>query len=153
MFGAAPQVLSWKNLTYTVDTKTPPQRKPGASCANFFACSTKSQKTVLKVLQTQLTSMANVPQNVSGYVRPGQFLAIMGPSGSGKTTLLNLLAQRVRDGKITGDIHLNGQPVPKKAFKVISAYVQQDDLLFANLTVKETLDFTASLKMSKVRFT
>lgn len=95
--------------------------------------------------------MANVPQNVSGYVRPGQFLAIMGPSGSGKTTLLNLLAQRVRDGKITGDIHLNGQPVPKKAFKVISAYVQQDDLLFANLTVKETLDFTASLKMSKVR--
>lgn len=74
----------------------------------------------------------------------------MGPSGSGKTTLLNLLAQRVKEGKITGDVLLNGRPVPKKPFKTISAYVQQDDLLFANLTVKETLDFTASLKMNKV---
>lgn len=74
----------------------------------------------------------------------------MGPSGSGKTTLLNLLAQRVKEGTISGEILLNGRPIPQKPFKTISAYVQQDDLLFSHLTVKETLEFTASLKVSKV---
>jgi ABC-type lipoprotein export system ATPase subunit len=32
--------------------------------------------------------------NNSGFIKSGEFVAIIGPSGSGKTTLLNILARR-----------------------------------------------------------
>mgnify|MGYP002775887310 CR=1 FL=1 len=34
----------------------------------------------------------SVVQGLSGYVEPGQLMAIMGPSGSGKTTMLDALS-------------------------------------------------------------
>lgn len=50
--------------------------------------------------------------NVAGYVAPGQMTALMGESGAGKTTLLNVLAQRVTTGIVTGDMLVNGKPLP-----------------------------------------
>lgn len=36
--------------------------------------------------------MKQILNNVSGYARPKEMVAIMGASGSGKTSLLNVLA-------------------------------------------------------------
>ncbi|KAI4296394.1 hypothetical protein L6164_036356 [Bauhinia variegata] len=36
-------------------------------------------------------------QNLTGYAKPGQLLAIMGPSGCGKSTLLDTLAGKAFD--------------------------------------------------------
>jgi ATP-binding cassette subfamily G (WHITE) protein 2 (SNQ2) len=43
-------------------------------------------------------------QSISGYVKPGQLVALMGSSGAGKTTLMDVLAQRKDSGRIEGSI-------------------------------------------------
>lgn len=79
--------------------------------------------------------------NVSGYCIPGTMTALMGESGAGKTTLLNTLAQR-NVGIITGDMLVNGRPIDA-SFERRTGYVQQQDIHIAELTVRESLQFSA----------
>jgi ABC-type multidrug transport system ATPase subunit len=76
-------------------------------------------------------------------------LAILGASGSGKTTLLNVLAGRAKNMKLKGNMKVNGVDVDvnKNNLGNISGYVLQDDLLLPQLTVKETLEFSANLRL------
>jgi ABC-type multidrug transport system ATPase subunit len=88
--------------------------------------------------------------NVDGTVMPGQFLAIIGASGAGKTTLLNFLSGREISQNLVkeGTILINGkekETLPN--FSSYSAYVQQDDILFQTMTVRECLTFAARLKL------
>jgi ABC-type multidrug transport system ATPase subunit len=49
--------------------------------------------------------------NVSGFCKPGQMLAIMGPSGAGKTTLLSLLASKKNKSlTLEGSVLANNTP-------------------------------------------
>ncbi|KAG1660611.1 Protein white [Nymphon striatum] len=73
----------------------------------------------------------------------------MGSSGSGKTTLLNVLNRKnCGSFKVSGSIKVNNKKMDKK-FAKLSAYVQQDDLFYPTLTVKEHLKFQAALRMDK----
>jgi len=88
---------------------------------------------------------------VSGTIMPGQFVAILGASGAGKTTLLNYLSGRDFSKTLhsTGEVFVNGtlkSQIPN--FSAFSAYVQQDDILFQTLTVRECLEFAAKLKLT-----
>ncbi|GMM37894.1 hypothetical protein DASC09_052190 [Saccharomycopsis crataegensis] len=86
--------------------------------------------------------------NIQGYVKPGNMIALMGESGAGKTTLLNTLAQRINFGVITGDILVNGRPIDA-SFKRRTGYVQQQDLHLAECSVRESLRFAADLRQPK----
>lgn len=96
----------------------------------FSVSATYKEKTILN--------------EVKGCMFKGRLHAIIGPSGSGKTTLLNILAGQVSSGsiKITGDLVDNKPSNP-------SIFVQQNDILFPHLTVKETLDIAVSLRGDK----
>lgn len=83
---------------------------------------------------------------VSGYVRPGESLAILGPSGSGKTSLLNVLAARTEHPPISGKVLFGGWPRVARTKRHIG-YVMQDDVFFSKLTVRETLEFTANVRL------
>ena len=64
LYNQNPIQIAWEDLSYTV--------KIGPLWA-------KKPKTIL--------------QPMTGYVSPGQVLAVMGPSGSGKTSMLNILVK------------------------------------------------------------
>ena len=81
-------------------------------------------------------------QGVAGKASEGKLHAIMGPSGSGKTTLLNILAGVIPAKSLT----LRGELAISSGFVPDRVYVQQEDLLFAQLSVLETLDTSASLR-------
>lgn len=87
-----------------------------------------------------------VLHGISGAVGPGELLAIMGESGSGKTTLLDILGGR-SEHRLTGSTTLNGFPRTKETKRMIG-FVMQEDIFFPHLTVRETLVFTARLKLS-----
>jgi len=82
---------------------------------------------------------------ISGEAKPGRVLAILGPSGSGKTTLLNSLALRIpaaKGLKLSGEVLCNGRPLLPEL-----AYVTQEDLFFSELSVEETLNFAAQMRL------
>lgn len=89
-------------------------------------------------------------QNLSGEVKSGELLAILGPSGSGKTSFLNVLSNKVKREKyitLTGKITLNNKLQSKINFKNISAFVEQDDILYPQMTVHESLLMTARMRL------
>ncbi|KAJ3310431.1 ATP-binding cassette sub- G member 2 [Boothiomyces sp. JEL0838] len=95
-----------------------------------------------------------VLHNMSGKVHSGQVLGIMGGSGmgilmlgAGKSTLLNVLAGRIGAGELTGDILFKDRPRNLVSWKTDCAYVEQADLMFPNLTVQETLDYSARFRL------
>lgn len=75
----------------------------------------------------------------------------MGASGAGKTSLLNLMACRIDKSStvhIDGDLLVNGQTYDFNMFGDFANYVMQTDILMQTLTVRETLEFAAALKLS-----
>ncbi|GIL74117.1 hypothetical protein Vretifemale_4169 [Volvox reticuliferus] len=72
----------------------------------------------------------------------------MGPSGSGKTSLLTVLAGRVPAGSkmdLTGALTVNGLPAAEAGHR--QAFVQQEDLFYSMLSVRETLSLAAELRL------
>jgi ABC-type multidrug transport system ATPase subunit len=87
-------------------------------------------------------------REVSGTVRPGQFLSIIGSTGAGKTTLLQLLSGKMFPHNLAwrGTIEINGRPRDDVDYSRFTAFVQQDDILMENLSVRECLEFAANVK-------
>lgn len=87
---------------------------------------------------------------VSGAVKGGQLTCILGPSGAGKSSLLNVLAGRVNSGAnsdLTGQVAINDNVVNPLKYRRQVAYVMQEDALYATLTPRETLRFSAALRI------
>lgn len=78
---------------------------------------------------------------------------LLGPPSSGKTTFLLALADnldknlRVK-GKVTFNGHKHNEFVPQKT----SVYISQHDLHVGQMTVRETLDFSAKCQGIGTRY-
>ncbi|KAL3150185.1 hypothetical protein ABBQ32_000044 [Trebouxia sp. C0010 RCD-2024] len=124
-----------------------------------IAVGARGEPTVLNAYRNKLESVLQVLRimkpnkqhfrildDMSGVLRPGRITLLLGPPGAGKSTLLNALAGRLQDAshlKVSGNITYNGKEF--REFKAVHtcAYVDQNDLHQAELTVRETLDFAA----------
>lgn len=86
-------------------------------------------------------------RDVSGAFRPGVLTVLMGVTGAGKTTLLDVLAGRKTTGHIEGSISISGYPKRQNAFARISGYCEQTDNHSPFLTVFESLQYSAWLRL------
>ncbi|KAK3219629.1 hypothetical protein Dsin_013599 [Dipteronia sinensis] len=92
-----------------------------------------SRKEKLKILN-----------NVSGIIKPSRLTLLLGPPGSGKTTLLLALAGKLDSTlKVSGGVTYNGHDMHEFVPQRTAAYISQHDVHIGELTVRETLAFSA----------
>eukprot|EP01132_Coremiostelium_polycephalum_P003299 gene3299-4131_t len=116
--------MTIKNLTYTVKAK-------------------RKNVDTGKMENVTLTLL----KNVTAYFRPG-LTALMGSSGAGKSTLLDVISGRKNTGNISGEVEINGIPVTKSMnLNRFTGYVEQQDILSENLTVREAIEFSANCRL------
>jgi ABC transport system ATP-binding/permease protein len=80
-------------------------------------------------------------------LEPGEFVGILGPSGAGKTTLLSMLSGVILPDQ--GQVLVNETPLAlaPQMFRNTIGYVPQDDILHSELSVENSLDYTARLRL------
>ncbi|KAF2323469.1 hypothetical protein GH714_035626 [Hevea brasiliensis] len=88
-------------------------------------------------------------REVTGAFRPGVLTALMGVSGAGKTTLMDVLAGRKTGGYIEGDIRISGFLKKQETFARVSGYCEQNDIHSPQVTVRESLIYSAFLRLPK----
>ncbi|GMH15940.1 hypothetical protein Nepgr_017781 [Nepenthes gracilis] len=82
--------------------------------------------------------------NVSGIIKPGRMTLLLGPPSSGKTTLLLALAGKLdQDLKVSGKVTYNGHEMHEFVPQRTAAYISQHDVHLGELTVRETLAYSA----------
>ncbi|KAG5055430.1 hypothetical protein JHK85_007940 [Glycine max] len=113
---------------------------------NFMIHIVEGLLNSLRILQSRRQHI-NILQDVSGIINPGRMTLLLGPPISGKTTLLLALAAKLDpklkfSGKVTYNGHGMDEFVPQKT----AAYANQNDLHVAELTVRETLAFSARVQ-------
>lgn len=82
--------------------------------------------------------------DVSGVIRPSRLTLLLGPPSSGKTTLLLAMAGKLdKDLKVSGRVTYNGHDLNEFVPQRTAAYISQYDLHIGEMTVRETLAFSA----------
>ncbi|KAK7396229.1 hypothetical protein VNO78_17087 [Psophocarpus tetragonolobus] len=83
---------------------------------------------------------------VSGFAEPSRIMALIGPSGCGKTTFLHSLSGKLAANVVvSGNIVINGKKQSLYSREV--SYVAQEELFLGTLTVKETLTYSANMRL------
>ncbi|KAI9841668.1 MAG: hypothetical protein M1837_000462 [Sclerophora amabilis] len=122
-----------RNVSVSVDTSP-------SALASF------AQKCVKRKRPPLESPIRTILSDVSSDMPSGSLTAIIGGSGSGKTSMLNVMSNRMRGGglKISGRASFNGR---EGLLGIQSAYVMQQDVLIPTLTVRETLLYSANLRL------
>ncbi|XP_044500397.1 pleiotropic drug resistance protein 3-like isoform X4 [Mangifera indica] len=103
-----------------------------------------SVKSSLSVSTKSKEAKINIINDISGIIKPGRITLLLGPPGCGKTTLLKALSGNLdKSLEVAGEISYNSYRLDEFVPQKTSAYISQEDLHIAEMTVRETLDFSA----------
>ncbi|KAK7279727.1 hypothetical protein RJT34_24784 [Clitoria ternatea] len=139
-----PITLKFIDVGYRL--KIEDKQRKGGSIKRLFTANESSpsdQRSTVRVAQER-----TILKGVTGIAHPGEILAVLGPSGSGKSTLLNALAGRLHGQGLSGTILANSTKLTKPVLRR-TGFVTQDDILYPHLTVRETLEFCAMLRLPR----
>ncbi|XP_056691012.1 pleiotropic drug resistance protein 1 isoform X2 [Spinacia oleracea] len=116
------------------------------SVLNFFSNAVEVVLNFLHILPNRRKPFT-ILNDISGHIKPGRLTLLLGPPGSGKTTLLLALAGKLaKDLKSSGNITYNGHTMNEFVPQRSSAYTSQHDLHIGEMTVRETLAFSARVQ-------
>ncbi|XP_062089776.1 pleiotropic drug resistance protein 1-like [Humulus lupulus] len=111
---------------------------------------TQCSKLFLQRLLTHLHILSSrkkhltILDDVSGIIKPGRMTLLLGPPSSGKTTLLLALAGKLDQSlKFSGRVTYNGHDMDEFVPCRTAAYISQYDVHIGEMTVRETLAFSA----------
>ncbi|XP_028795485.1 ABC transporter G family member 10-like [Neltuma alba] len=127
-----------------------PRKTPFRIETKNLSCRLRSQLDEFRSLffgSSPRSSAKLILKDVNCEAKPGELTVIAGPSGAGKTTLLEILAGRVSLCEVSGQVLVNHRPMDLKQFRRTCGYVTQEDTLFPSLTVRETLMYSALLRL------
>ena len=90
---------------------------------------------------------ALILDGISLSVQPGEFVGLLGPSGAGKSMLLKAMCGSMR--ATGGRVLVNGLDFYRHYAQLrnLVGYVPQDDIIHTQLSVEDTLRFSAALRL------
>ncbi|EEF35081.1 ATP-binding cassette transporter, putative [Ricinus communis] len=111
--------------------------------ANFSISAIEGILNALHVLPNRKRPLT-ILKDVNGVIKPRRMTLLLGPPSSGKTTLLLALAGKLDPNlKFSGNVTYNGHAMNEFIPQRTAAYISQHDLHIGEMTVKETLAFSA----------
>ncbi|EPS65267.1 hypothetical protein M569_09509, partial [Genlisea aurea] len=133
--------VRFENLNVNVEVYAGGRALP--TIYNFLVNIVEDFFSRVRILSSQKKTFP-ILRDVSGIIKPGRMTLLLGPPCSGKTTLLLALSGRLDpqlevSGKVTYNGHEMNEFVPQRS----SAYISQNDFHIPEMTVKETLEFSA----------
>ncbi|XP_019425122.1 PREDICTED: pleiotropic drug resistance protein 1-like [Lupinus angustifolius] len=113
------------------------------SFLNFGTNIVESFFTSLHILKSKKKHMT-ILKDVSGIIKPRRMTLLLGPPSSGKTTLLLALSGKLDPNlKVSGRVTYNGYGMDEFVPQRTAAYISQHDVHIGEMTVRETLAFSA----------
>ncbi|XP_027344794.1 pleiotropic drug resistance protein 1-like isoform X3 [Abrus precatorius] len=113
------------------------------SFLNFATNIMESFFTYLHILSSKKKHMT-ILKDVSGIIKPRRMTLLLGPPSSGKTTLLLALSGKLDPNlKVSGRVTYNGHGMDEFVPQRTAAYISQHDVHIGEMTVRETLAFSA----------
>lgn len=151
--------VTYENLTHTIPIHTATQHKivsVSSIVGDLVTCSALRSRLAhhrSKHDEDAKPRIHHFPvlSSVTGILRPGTMTLILAPPGHSKTALLKAISDKTEaSGKhISGSVFYSGYTPAAAAARGIhvhrlTTYAPQNDENFAELTVKETLEFAAA---------
>ncbi|KAL0354750.1 UNVERIFIED_CONTAM: Pleiotropic drug resistance protein 1 [Sesamum radiatum] len=113
------------------------------SFKNFFINILEGFAAYLHIIPSRKKHLS-ILHDVSGILNPGRMTLLLGPPSSGKTTLLLALAGKLDPAlKVSGTVTYNGHRMKEFVPERTAAYISQHDVHIGEMTVRETLAFSA----------
>jgi ABC-type multidrug transport system ATPase subunit len=114
-----------------------------AALPTLWNVTTNFLQSLIGRLASSNKKTINILRNVNGILKPSRLTLLLGPPSSGKSTLMRALTGKLdKSLKVSGNITYCGHTFSEFYPERTSAYVSQYDLHNAEMTVRETLDFS-----------
>ncbi|KAK8938652.1 Pleiotropic drug resistance protein 1 [Platanthera zijinensis] len=135
--------VRFENLSVAAEAYVGSRSLP--SFSNAILNTIQSVGDLFHFMPSKKRRIINILEDATGIIKPGRWMTLLlGPPGSGKTTFLLALAGKLQsDLKVSGKVSYNGHGLEEFVPQRTAAYVDHRDLHIAEMTVRETLQFSA----------